>query len=160
MRKKIVVVALMLCVACTSIFAFGIGIQGGTDVAWSGKTGFDITFKLDHLPLMFAVGIPTFDPFSLGISADVWLFNPTIVGGSSWRLGWFVGVGVFADLFLYTDFLIGVGARLPIGLNIYFLRNILEGYVQVAPGIELEVGLSLRPDFVCPINYGIRVWIP
>ena len=159
MRKKIVLAAIMLCIACGSIFAFGIGVQGGTDVAAGGQTGVDITFKLDRIPLMFAVGIPSFSPISVGVTADYWIINPAIVGGPSWSLNWYIGAGIFGNFFLGDDFFVGLGARIPIGLNIYFLRHILEGYLQVAPGIEFEVGNGFRVDFVCPINYGLRVWI-
>ena len=159
MKKKIVLAALMLCIACTSIFAFGIGVQGGTDVVNNGVTGLDITFKLSSIPLMFAVGIPSFNPFALGVSADYWIVNPSIIGNSVLSLNWYVGVGIFGDFFIGDDFYFGVGARVPIGLNIYFLKQILELYLQVAPGIEIDFDNGVDPDFVCPINYGVRVWI-
>ncbi len=161
MTKKIVVVALMLCLACGSIFAFGIGVQGGTDVANNAVTGVAVTFKLTSFPLLFAVEIPSFDPFAIGISGDYWILNPSITGGRSWSLNWYVGAGIFGDVFIGIgkDVSFGVGARIPVGLNIFFLRGILEAYLQVAPGLELEIDNGVGFDFVCPINYGLRVWI-
>ena len=159
MKKKIIAGALMLCLACGSIFAFGIGIQGGTDVANGGKTGVAVTFKLDSVPLLFAVEVPSFDPFAIGVSGDYWILNPSIVGGSGWSLNWYIAAGIFGNLFIGEELSFGVGARVPVGLNIFFLRKILEGYLQVAPGVELEIGNGVSFGFVCPINYGIRIWI-
>ena len=166
MKKKIVAGALMLCLACGSIFAFGIGIQGGSNVygyatGYSDSTGLDITFKLNKIPLLFAVGIPHFyDPFALGISGDYWIINPSIVGGRSWSLNWYIGAGIFANFFIpKNSFYFGFGLRVPIGLNLFFLRRILEAYVQIAPGIEIDIQNGVHPEFILPINYGLRVWI-
>ena len=159
MKKRIALAALMLCIACASIFAFGIGVQGGTDVAKHGVTGVAVTFKLSSIPLLFAVEIPSFDPFALGVSADYWIVNPAIIGNSALSLNWYIGAGIFGDFFIGDDFYAGLGARVPIGINLFFLKQILELYLQVAPGVEFEVGNGFDVGFTCPVNYGLRVWI-
>ena len=167
MKRKIILVALMLCIACGSIFAFGIGIQGGTDLAWGYRTGLDVTFKFEKFPLLFGLGIPSFpvggDPLALRLSADYWITNPTIVGGNVLSLNWFIGVGVFGDLYMQLrdpiDPYFGFGARVPIGLNLYFFRRIFEAYVQIAPGVRFDFENGFDAGFYCPINYGLRVWV-
>lgn len=154
MTKKIIVALLMLCIA-GSVFAVGIGIQGGTDVANSGTTGIDITFKLDSVPFVFAVGIPSFDPLAIGLTADYWILNDNLVG----PLNWFIGAGLFGQLFIGDDdFNFTVGARVPVGLNFFFARDMFELYLQVAPGLGANIGNGVEMDFVCPINYGLRFW--
>lgn len=154
MTKKIIVALLMLCVA-GSVFAVGIGIQGGTDVANSGTTGIDITFKLDSVPFVFAVGIPSFDPLAIGLTADYWILNDNLVG----PLNWFIGAGLFGQMFIGDDdFNFTVGARVPVGLNFFFARDMFELYLQVAPGLGANIGNGVEMDFVCPINYGLRFW--
>ncbi len=169
MKKTLIIAVLMLSLASMSIFALGIGIQGGSDVYNYGYYGYgyygrysslDITFKIDSIPLMFAVGIPSFNPFALGISADYWILNPTLTGGNGWNLSWYLGVGGFVNFFIpQNDFFFGFGARVPIGLSFRFLKEILELYLQIAPGIELDVYNGVHPGFILPINYGFRVWI-
>ncbi len=158
MNKKIPVILIMVFFVGSGVFAAGIGIQGGTDVAAGGKTGIDITFKLDSVPFVFAVGIPSFSPLAVGVTADYWILNNNLVG----PLNWYIGAGLFAQLYTDDDehFDAGFfgGVRVPVGLNLFFADDRFEVYLQVAPGLGIGIGNGIHPDFVIPINYGLRFW--
>ncbi|MGL4982308.1 MAG: hypothetical protein ACRC4W_05595 [Treponemataceae bacterium] len=155
MKKKvlIVLVALMLCCS-TNIFAFGIGVQGGFSFPNLGSL--DITFKLDSIPLIFTASAYMGNTFSLGITADYWFFNSQITG----PLYWFVGVGAGASFAIGDIFGANIVARVPIGLNMYFLNNTIEPYIQVLPGIGVQVAPKVGVGFALDANIGIRFWIP
>ncbi|OJF76559.1 MAG: hypothetical protein BKP49_06175 [Treponema sp. CETP13] len=153
--KKIFLVLTFCILSTSAIFAAGIGIQAGSDVANSGNSSLDVTFKLDQYPLIFAVGIPSFDPLSIGVTGDYWIVNENISG----PLNYYIGVGAFADLYIsdsYSGF--DIGPRLPIGINTFFAKNVLELYLQMAPGLAINIGNGIGSDFVCPLNFGLRFW--
>lgn len=158
MLKRIFIGFIMLFVAGSGIFATGIGIQGGTDVAAGGKTGIDITFKLNSVPLIFTVGIPSFSPLAVGVTADYWVLNDNLVG----PLNWYIGAGLFAQIYTDSDEHMDAGffggVRVPVGLNMFFADNMFEVYVQLAPGLGIGIGNGIHPDFIIPFNYGIRFW--
>lgn len=154
MRKFLLVLG--FCILSTSaMFAAGIGVQAGSDVANNGSNSLDVTFKLDTCPLIFAVGIPSFDPLSIGVTADYWIVNKNIGG----PFNYFVGAGVFSDLYIsdsYTSF--DIGPRIPLGINTFFAKNAFELYIQIAPGLALNINNGFTSDFVCPLNFGLRFW--
>ena len=71
-----------------------------------------------------------------------------------------VGGGIFAKVTFGDDAAFNGGFRLPVGLNIFLLRNVLELYTHLAPSLGLRFipnfGLS-NPFF--PIAIGARVWL-
>lgn len=153
-RKVLILAAVLLAFASISAFSWGIGIQGGSDIANHGHGSGAITFKLDTIDLIFGVEIPSFDPFAIGVTADYWFFNPTIAN----PLRWYLGVGGFGSVFIGDNVgAFSLGARVPVGLNM-FLADFFEIYAQVAPGIQLAISNGVEPDFICPINLGLRFW--
>ncbi len=153
MNKKIFIVVALLMVVCVGgAFAWGIGIQGGGGYPPFG--GGAITFKLDSVPFVFATNF-TFDGgFGIGLTGDYWFLNDNIVG----PLNWFLGAGAGISIGFQDPFSLGLEARLPIGLNMYFLDGFIEPYVQVVPSVGLNVlpEIGLRWGFVG--NIGIRFW--
>ena len=92
---------------------------------------------------------------AIGLTADYWILNDNLVG----PLNWFIGAGLFGQMFIGDDdFNFTVGARVPVGLNFFFARDMFELYLQVAPGLGANIGNGVEMDFVCPINYGLRFW--
>jgi len=155
MKKKIFLLAVSCIFGMSALFATGLGIQGGTDVANSGTNSIDVTFKLNKSPLIFAVGIPSFDPLSIGVTGDYWLVNDNLAG----PVNYFVGIGGFTSLYIDDDtFGLTVGPRLPIGLNTFFAKNVLELYIQMAPGFAITINNGITNNFVCPLNCGLRAW--
>jgi hypothetical protein len=156
MNKKIgILVVLLLVFSVTGAFSFGIGIQGGWDNTMPAN--FAITFKQNNSPLTFA-GNYYLDPgnyFALGLTVDYWLFNPQI---TNW-LRWYVGVGAGASVGFGDEFSFGIAGRVPIGLNAFFLNDVLEPYIQVVPkiGVGFVPTISFAPIGV-EATAGLRVW--
>ncbi len=130
-------------------------MQGGYNASQSGTGGAAITFKLDNVPCVFAVDASfSSHYFRVGATADWWALNDTIVG----PLKWFVGGGLYGS-FIGGDYFGGaLGVRLPIGLNAFFAKDVIEPYVQIAPSFGMEIYDGFRFDWFIPINLGIRFW--
>ncbi len=157
MKKLTVVLALLLVLTTTSVFALGIGAQAGYV---GGGAGGALTFKLDTAPWVFAVNVNSFgNLLSIGGTADMWLANKNFAGPFNYYYGWGVAAGLNIDdgLGLYA------GARALAGINVFVLDKFLEFYLQAAwqPGISLlfadasNVGLNFV-NF--PVNLGFRFW--
>lgn len=155
MNKKILtIVALIMTVCTVSAFSWGIGIQGGTDVANGGHGNVAITFKLDTNNFIFAVEVPSFNPLAVGVSADYWFLNNTIAN----PLKWYLGAGLMGAFYIGNDVAaFSFGARVPVGLNM-FLDGFFEPYLQIAPGVAISISNGIHPGFVCPVNFGMRFW--
>lgn len=154
MKKTILIMAVLLVICIHSAFTWGVGIQGGADIINGGSGVGGITFKLDTVDLIFGVEIPSFNPFAIGITADYWFFDKTIVE----PLGWFFGVGGFVSAFIGNNSsAVGFGARVPVGLHL-FPVDFFEIYLQGAPGIQITVANGVRPSFIFPLNLGLRFW--
>ena len=158
MKKLTVVLALLLVLTTTSVFALGIGAQAGYV---GGGAGGALTFKLDTAPWVFAVNVDSFlDPLSIGGTADMWLANKNFAGPFNYYYGW----GVAAGLNIYDSGLgLYAGARALVGVNVFVLDNFLEFYLQAAwqPGINLDLGnnFDVKPVFKSfPVNLGFRFW--
>jgi hypothetical protein len=159
MKKLTVVLALLLVLTTTSVFALGIGAQAGYVVG--GNPGGALTFKLDNAPWVFAVNVDRLvNPLSIGGTADMWLANKNFAGPFNYYYGW----GVAAGLNIYDSGLgLYAGARALAGINVFVLDKFLEFYLQAAwqPGISLlfadasNVGLNFV-NF--PVNLGFRFW--
>lgn len=158
MKKLTVVLALLLVLTTTSVFALGIGAQAGYV---GGGAGGALTFKLDTAPWVFAVNVDSLvNPLSIGGTADMWLANKNFAGPFNYYYGW----GVAAGLNIYDGGLgLYAGARALAGINVFVLDKFLEFYLQAAwqPGISLlfadasNVGLNFV-NF--PVNLGFRFW--
>lgn len=154
MKKVIFLVILLF--GSTSLFSFGIGIQGGADIGESSVGGLAITFKLDTQPWVFAANAQiSSNLFGIGLSADNWLINDTIVGPLKWFIGW----GLYGNVLITTnDVGFGAGARLPVGLNMNLVDGFIEPYLQIAPSIGFSAYKNFGFNWFIPINLGIRFW--
>ncbi len=156
MKKFFCVCAALFALGCSRLFAFGIGVQAGPVVGSGFGFGGAVTFKTDSLPCVFAVSVPSFNPFALGVTADWWIDNPSIK--DSWK--WFYGVGLAgAVYFSDSAAALGFGGRALIGTNLFLAKDFIELYAEAAwqPMIHISngIGVSLL-NF--PIDIGIRFW--
>lgn len=155
MNKKILIVAALLMVVCVGgAFAWGIGIQGGYGYPPFGSGA--LTFKLDSVPFVFATNF-TFDGgFGIGLTGDYWFLNDNIVG----PLNWFLGAGAGISIGFQDPFSLGLEARLPIGLNMYFFDGFIEPYVQAVPLLRLHILPEFGKGQIFGVagNIGIRFW--
>jgi len=159
MKKIAIIAALLMVFSVGSVFALGIGVQGGYSVGGNG--GAAVTFKLDS-PWIFAadIGFPA-GGVNVGLTMDNWIGNPVLAKPFRFFYGWGLAgsLGIFdAGLNLF------VGARAVAGLNCFVLDNALEFYVQGAwqPGVRFNFYEGVDPiDVVLlsfPITGGFRFW--
>lgn len=157
MKKLLAVLAVLIVMGTTSVFALGIGAQGGANVGGGVHGNGALTFKLDDKPFVFALDVnPYPNWFGVGLTADMWLANPKISGD----LGYFYGWGLAGSVDLGTNYLgLNVGARLLAGLNFKLLDGFIELYVQGAwqPTLAILPGIGFDL-FSFPVNGGIRFW--
>jgi hypothetical protein len=137
MRKTFIVVVAVLALASTSAFARGsswaIGGEAvfpfaGTSLPTSGM----LTFKVPTVPLMFAVGIT--NPPAIGVTVDYWFVNTKITG----PLDFYAGVGGYASI-AWEPSGVAVGARIPLGLQLWPFGQTLELFLEVAPAVGISV---------------------
>jgi hypothetical protein len=156
MKKILVVVVAIMLLASTGAFAKGTGLAIGGEGAlyFAGSGGLPISAMLmlhfPQFPLMFGIGVS--NPFAIGLTADYWVGHGTLVS----ILDWYAGIGGYLSLNMDpTD--VTVGARIPLGLQVWPLGQTLEIFLEVAPAI----GISLIPTaFEChfQVALGFRFW--
>jgi len=150
MKKLIAVMVLGILIGTASIFAFGIGVQGGGGV---GGGGVALTFKLDTAPWVFAVDWNLVGS-RIGISADQWFINKPFASPFNFYVGW----GVYVGMGLGGGNLLAVGGRIPIGINAFFLDGMLEPYFQIVPSIGVSAIPRIDLDWGVAANLGLRFW--
>jgi len=160
MKKKIIVMmATLMLVAATGAFAFGVGLQFNGNAGDVFEPGVALTFKVDSIPLIFAVNWVIADDTAIGLTGDYWIVNKKLTNLGSSTLNWFIGVGFFTNMVFADEFVFNGGVRVPVGLNMFIADGFFEPFVQVAPSFGLEFVPSLgttKPFF--PISAGFRMW--
>lgn len=154
--KKAVMITALVAVATMSLFAFGIGVQGGTNLNGGGGNT-SLTFKVDNLPYVFAADLVFSDSYtSFGLTADRWISTKKLGGPVSFFYG-FGGAGWLSSTSSYTN--LGIAARIVAGLNAMVLDNFVELYIQLAwqPGIKIIQDFQLIP-WSFPLAFGVRFW--
>lgn len=156
MKKLCAILVVLFVIGTVNLFAFGIGVQGGASVGNGTAGGAAITFKLDNAPWVFAADAAFYPNYvGLGLTADMWLGNPTISGS----FGWFYGWGVAAGVGLGDIFALNIGARVFAGLNFLLLDDFLELYIQAAWQPTLCILPDIDPWLLnFPVTGGIRFW--
>ena len=160
MKKKIIaVLVLALLVSTVSVFALGIGIQGGAGFTGDADDQIPgnvaITFKVDQSPLVFATNFYIDSKkFLVGLTGDYWISNANLAG----PVNYFVGVGLGGTIGISDPLVFNAAARLPIGINAFFAKGVIEPYAQVVPMLNLKVLPTFTTKFAVDANVGIRFW--
>jgi hypothetical protein len=157
MKKKAIIVLLGLLTLSTAGFAKGIAI--GAEAAsrgfnsWGGR----FVFHLPSVPLYFGVGA-TSNQGTVAIDAtiDYWLAHghvASIIDG-------YIGIGLYGAVASSGNFDFALGARLPLGLQIWPLKgNVLEIFLEVAPAWIPLSSAGLDPlVFELQPAIGFRIW--
>lgn len=161
MKKRFLALVLVGVVVTTSVFAFGIGIQGGVAPGYSTGGVAALTFKPNKVPFVFALDVGFGSTWlNFGITADWWASNPSILG--SWKWFWGLGLAGFIVTSNNSYSAFGFGPRLFLGTN-FIIAKFLELYLQAAwqPMIKFYSdssfsGIGGLANF--PLNFGIRFW--
>lgn len=159
-KKMIAVLVLALVVSTASVFALGIGAQGGYSV-YHGSSG-ALTIKPDGSKFIFSVNgnVNGWGMWAEG-TADMWMANKTLAK----PVNYFYGVGAAAGANIYDSISLTVAGRVFAGLNCFCLDNFLEFFLMAGwqPGIQINLGgngdliLPLINEF--PVNAGFRIWL-
>lgn len=160
MKKIAIVTALLMVLSVGSVFAVGLGVQGGYVAGSNGYGSGALTFKLDS-PWIFAVNADLYGTdFGVGLTMDNWLANPVIEKPFRYFYGW----GLAGNInFFKSGMSLFAGARAVVGINCFVLDKTLEFYVQAAwePGVYVGLyengGLALELNRF-PVNAGFRFW--
>lgn len=156
MKKKVLLLVLvLLLLASVSTFAIGIGAAG--TYGWStdnGLYGGFLTLKLDDLPLLGIDVASGTNYLRIGATADWWQLNKNLSG----MLNWYWGLGAYGRVTLADPVSFALGARLPIGLNMYILDP-LELFIEAAPSVGIGIGnSSVGLDWGVQGALGFRFW--
>lgn len=154
MRTKalIIAVALLVVVAVPATFATGIGVSAGLSPL-GGLPGSNVmlSLKLDQLPFLMGVGfVIGQSTFGFGFTADWWALNQNLFS----FVNYYIGPGFYLG---YSNNLL-VGGRLPIGLNIFPVKN-LELFLEIAPTLAVRFSDPIKfPEFGLQGAFGLRFW--
>lgn len=150
--------ALLLCAAAGTISAkgagFAIGGEGALYLAGAGGLPMSamLTFHIPQVPLMFGIGVQ--NPFAVAATADYWAAHGSL--GSIFA--WYAGVGAYLSFNFAPGGNVAAGGRIPIGLQLWPFRDVLELFVEIAPA----VGIILVPtgfDWHLQGAVGLRFWL-
>ena len=159
--KRVMAIALVgLLAAATGAFALKSApdFAVGAEITDNNITnlGAMVDMHVPGLPLYVALGADFGGTIKLTSTVDVWLIHNPV--GNAY-VSWYLGLGAYMAYNL-TPSWFGVGARLPIGLQIWPLKNeVLELFVEVAPAwVPLYGGSFDAMRFQAQIALGFRVW--
>jgi len=154
-RALIVTSLLLLASAGTaSARGFAIGGEGALYLAGAGGLPMSamLTFHIPQVPLMFGIGIQ--NPSAVAVTVDYWAAHGNIVS----ILSWYAGVGAYGSFDFGPGSNAAIGGRIPIGLQLWPLRDVVEVFLEIAPA----VGLTLVPtgfDWHLQGAIGLRFWL-
>ena len=158
MKKTRMVLIVVMLLSATGAFAargggFAIGGEGALYFAGSGAGGLPssamLTVHFPGFPLMLGLGFSSANAF--GLTADYWFAH----GNLASVLDYYVGVGGY--LSLDGGGYGTVGARVPLGIQLWPVGQVLELFVEVAPAL----GIYLVPtgfEWHLQGAIGLRFW--
>jgi hypothetical protein len=151
----------VLLLVCGTTIAFAdkgsglaIGAEGALDFVGSNglPTSAMLLLHLPQIPLMFGIGVSS-SP-GVGITADYWILHSNL----SRIFSWYLGVGGYLNADFGSPASFTVGGRVPIGLQLWPVGQVLEIFAEIAPA----VGVVLVPtsfDWHLQAAIGLRVWL-
>jgi hypothetical protein len=152
MKKKILLIAVVLfVVAAASGFSWAVGGAFSIDPLGGLPSNAMLTFKIQEIPIMWGLGLVLGEErFSLGLTADWWLYHSPLVG----ILSIYVGPGLYGAVGDIFEF----GGRVPIGLQIFPIKP-LELFLEIAPALIVVSNRAITiPRFGIQGAFGFRFW--
>ncbi len=154
MHKKLVILFLAFVIMSASASAMAIGGAFSLDPIGNGAYGTALSLKLDSFePLLGISARASGGTFNLGVTADWWMDHAPLAG----ILSLYVGPGGYLSLALGDNTNINIGARLPVGLQIFPIDP-LELFLEVAPAIGISLSPLSFPIFDFQGAIGFRFW--
>jgi hypothetical protein len=135
----------------------GLFLGGGWASVGGGLFNPGFSLKVPRVPLFWGFNASFGSVSGLGVSADYYLVDRDLIKDGSIDLDWFLGLGLFTQLYFGNHFTMAMGARLPIGLS-WHINQVFELFLDVAPGIGIK--FEPKPFFgSLSAELGFRVWI-
>ncbi len=104
-------------------------------------------------PLDFRIGYNFASPGYLFLAADYRIVDAYQIVDI---LHFFLGVGLYTEIFFEpADF--SLGARIPLGLQVFLVKNVLELFLEVAPTVGFLPGLVAFPEWQGFIGFTVRI---
>jgi len=152
MRKALVLALALLLAGAAAASAFDIGI-GAEYMFYTTGLSHNALLTLRAWPMPFQLGVgATFGSApSFSITGDWWMKAGAISGSP---LGYYVALGGFVTLPDVT-----FGARLPLGLQLWPLRDLLEIFIEAVPYAGLDVTPSTTGIYGVGLGAGFRFWL-
>ncbi|MGA2613928.1 MAG: hypothetical protein ABSG38_10795 [Spirochaetia bacterium] len=156
MKKSLILVVAGLLALSTAGFAKDIAI--GAEAAsrnfndWGGR----FVFHLPKVPLYFGLGVILQQGnTAVDFTMDYWFLHGRLVR----PLDYYIGIGGYAAIATSSQFSFALGARLPIGLQIWALGNVLEIFLEIAPAwIPIDSSGIDALNFEAQPALGFRIW--
>lgn len=148
MKKRIVIAVVLALAATAGAFAdFGIGAEY---LYYTPGLASNALLSLRAWPMPFQLGLGFTAGPSFSVTGDWWLKAGAISGSP---LGYYLAVGAFVTLPNLT-----LGARVPIGLQLWLLGDLLELFLEAVPyaGLDLD---SMYPMYGVGVGAGFRFWL-
>ena len=133
--KRMFIIAMVFALISTSggvaaqKSGLAIGEEGSLNLTGGGGLPMNamLTLHLPQIPLMLAVGILT--PMAVVVTVDYWLAQGTLIS----VLEWYAGVGAYLSVSIDFPLSIMAGVRVPLGIRLWPLGQILEIFAEIAP---------------------------
>lgn len=166
--KKFLIAAAFAAGMATSAFAahssmegLALGVEWRGDYVFGGNSfanGAAFTFKLPGIPPVFGLSFYIGNAFSMGLTADWWLWKPTLASGAI-DVCLYVGPGLYGQVLLGSTFNLDLGLRIPVGLQLWVLQP-LELFIEIAPAIGVGgIGGTISfPRVTLQSAVGLRFW--
>ncbi len=162
MKKGLILVIILvvgLLAVPTAAFAKPSGFAIGAEVAsvnfqgWGGR----LVFHLPVVPLYFGVGgVFTSGGSAIDVTVDYWLLHNHLSG----MVDFYLGLGGYLAVGTGSQSSFALGARLPIGLQIWPLGSVLEIFLEVAPAwVPVNANGTDLGLFEVQPAVGFRIWI-
>ncbi|MBI9102367.1 MAG: hypothetical protein JEY99_08140 [Spirochaetales bacterium] len=152
MKKTLLIVLILITVASFSLSAAAIGASFSLNFLEAAtSSGISLTGKMTELPPVFGLSLGlSSNQFNLGATADWWMYQRPLVG----IISMYAGPGAYLKLGLGDTTMFDIGARVPIGFQIFPFGADpeIELFLEIAP----RLGIGLGGDAVRFPEFGIQ----
>ena len=168
--KKFFLLLFLGTILTSGVFAdhptgWGLGIMGRG--GWLNENkhfgdasgGLAVSLKIPKIPIFWSIDLDFYHKgFGVGLSGDFYFVNVNLIETT---LGWYLGIGAFANLAFFSGGAVAVGGRLPVGLSLQVPLStiVFEMFLAVVP--RLGAGMSgSSGDLYYNIGgeLGVRFW--
>lgn len=154
MKRVLLAVCLSLGFAVSGVSALAIGGAFGIGMLGSLPNQALFSIKLNNSAPVIGVGVSLGKGSArLGATADWWLYHRALTTS----LYTYLGLGGYLDVQTGSPAQVGVGVRLPIGLQLFVIKP-LALFVEVAPRAGLAFNPIKFPAWGMQGAFGFRFW--